>query len=34
MAQLETDIASAYVTLPEEAIADIEKVHRLYPLPM
>ncbi|AYG58641.1 aldo/keto reductase [Rhizobium jaguaris] len=34
MAQLETDIASAYLTLPEEAIAEIEKVHRQYPWPM
>jgi aryl-alcohol dehydrogenase-like predicted oxidoreductase len=34
MAQLETDIASAYVTLGDEVLAEIEKVHRLYPMPM
>ena len=34
MAQLETDIAGAYVTLPAEALAEIEQVHRKYPLPM
>ncbi|MGO4438534.1 aldo/keto reductase [Rhizobium sp. RAF56] len=32
--QLETDIAAANVELSAEALTDIEKVHRLYPLPM
>ncbi len=34
MAQLETDIGAAYVTLSEEVLAEIEKVHRVYPMPM
>jgi len=34
MAQVETDVAAAYVTLPEEALAEIEQVHRKYPMPM
>ncbi len=34
IAQLETDIAAAYVTLSEDVLAEIEKVHRVYPLPM
>ena len=34
MGQLEANLASVNVTLPEAAIADIEKVHRLHPLPM
>ncbi|SCB07868.1 aldo/keto reductase [Rhizobium lusitanum] len=33
-AQLETDIAAAYVTLPAEVLAEIEQVHRKYPMPM
>ncbi|QND50064.1 aldo/keto reductase [Rhizobium lusitanum] len=32
--QLETDIGAAHVTLSEEVLAEIEKVHRVYPLPM
>lgn len=34
IAQLETDIGAAHVTLSEEVLAEIEKVHRVYPLPM
>lgn len=34
MGQLETNLASVDVTLPEEALGDIAKVHRLHPLPM
>jgi len=34
MGQLETDIAAANVELSAEALADIEKVYRVYPLPM
>ncbi|NTF86657.1 aldo/keto reductase [Agrobacterium rhizogenes] len=34
IAQLETDIGAANVTLSEEVLAEIEKVHRVYPLPM
>jgi aryl-alcohol dehydrogenase-like predicted oxidoreductase len=34
IAQLETDIGAAYVTLSEDVLAEIEKVHRVYPLPM
>jgi aryl-alcohol dehydrogenase-like predicted oxidoreductase len=34
MGQLETDIASVNVTLGEDILAEIEKVHRLYPMPM
>ncbi|MBB3591842.1 aryl-alcohol dehydrogenase-like predicted oxidoreductase [Rhizobium sp. BK529] len=34
MAQLKTDIGSADVKLSSDVLDDIEKVHRLYPMPM
>jgi aryl-alcohol dehydrogenase-like predicted oxidoreductase len=34
MEQLKTDIASANVTLSDEVLADIAKVHRQFPIPM
>ena len=34
MAQLETDIAAAYTTLSSDVLAEIEKVHRVYPMPI
>lgn len=34
MAQLKTDIGSANVVLSNDALADIEKVHRQYPMPL
>ena len=34
MAQLETDLAAADVVLDEDALAEIDRIHRAHPMPM